>query len=337
MYHILPLPPGMPLVTYTLSVAVYRMDGDTDTVQPLDLLGEGGHRLGRSFDVGVLSLSVPPRALGDPYGQMDRVPMWESPREFEMGLVLRGGWLDRQTITPGQSLFVTMSWERKHALPAALRATLELDRKGETLLTETRPVGGRYPVQHWAIDQLVVEHQALAIPAGVEGGPAQVFVRVGSERARIGELDIEATERRFTAPPMLRHLDVRFGDVAELLGYDLPQTQFAPGEAIPVVLYWRALDEAAAADYKVFTHLLDPEDRLLGQHDDHPAGGTRPTPGWVPGEVIIDSREITLDEHYTGSARLAVGLYDAATLERVVVAHGTTSVLLPSPLSVSEQ
>jgi len=337
MYHILPLPPGMPLLTYTLSVAVYRMDGDTDTVQPLDLLGEGGDRLGRSFDVGDLSLSAPPRALGDPYGQMDRAPMWESPREFEVGLVLRGAWLDRQTITPGQLVFATMSWEKKGPLPADLHATLEMEREGETLLTETRPVGGRYPVQHWAIDQMVVEHLALTIPADVEDGPVQIFVRVGSERGRIGALGIEGGERRFTAPSMLHRLDVRFGDVAELLGYDLPQAEFAPGEAIPVVLYWRALDEAAAADYKVFTHLLDPDDHLLGQHDGRAAGGSRPTGGWVPGEVITDSHEITLDEHYTGPARLAVGLYDAATLERVAVADGGTSVLLPSPLSVSEQ
>ncbi|RLC62565.1 MAG: hypothetical protein DRI80_06090, partial [Chloroflexota bacterium] len=68
-----------------------------------------------------------------------------------------------------------------------------------------------------------------------------------------------------------------------------------------------------------------------------PAGGTRPTPGWLPGEIITDHHEMTFREPYVGPATIEVGLYDSATLERVVAATGDTSVILPSSLNVEGQ
>ncbi len=130
----------------------------------------------------------------------------------------------------------------------------------------------------------------------------------------------------------------RFGDVAELLGYDLTTTTLSPGQSVGVTLYWRALPGAGSLNYQVFVHLLPPDiSRLLGQHDGTPVEGTRPTTTWTAGEVLVDFHSVPLvTTDYTGEARIAVGLYDpAAPHIRVPVAGGTDYVLLPVTIQVS--
>jgi uncharacterized membrane protein YgdD (TMEM256/DUF423 family) len=130
----------------------------------------------------------------------------------------------------------------------------------------------------------------------------------------------------------------RFGDVAELLGYDLTTTTLSPGQSVGVTLYWRALPGAGNLNYWVFVHLLPPDiSRLLGQHDGAPVEGTRPTTGWTAGEVVVDFHSVPLvATDYTGEARIAVGFYDpAAPHVRVPVAGGADYVLLPVTIQVS--
>jgi hypothetical protein len=303
----------------------------------VNLLDTAGNPKGQSLDVGATVLDPPLTGQGNPYGQAKRAPLWETPLEFEQNLVLNGASVDRQAAAPGQALFVTLHWAKKGGVTPDLQATLLMEQAGVTLVEEAKLIGGRYPVQRWAIDQPVVEHHPLVIPADVEEGPLQVVIHLGEKQVEIGEIQVSASEHLFTLPPMAHYLDVRFGDVAELIGYDLPQTEFVPGEPVQVVLYWRALDGADEADYKVFSHLLAADGHLVGQHDGRPAGGNRPTPGWVPGEIVADPHSMGFREAYTGSARVEVGLYDAASLNRVRGPDGQTFVLLPSELTISSQ
>ncbi len=130
----------------------------------------------------------------------------------------------------------------------------------------------------------------------------------------------------------------RFGDVAELLGYDLTTTTLSPGQSVGVTLYWRALPGAGNLNYWVFVHLLPPDiSRLLGQHDGAPVEGTRPTTGWTAGEVVVDFHSVPLvATDYSGEARIAVGFYDPAVPHiRVPVAGGTDYLLLPVTIRVS--
>lgn len=128
----------------------------------------------------------------------------------------------------------------------------------------------------------------------------------------------------------------RLGNVAEFLGYDLVSTQVSTDQTVGLTLYWRALEGASSANYLVFTHLLPPEfDRLIGQHDSAPAGGARPTTGWVPGEIIVDYHELVFYEAgYSGAAQIAIGLYDQATLVRVAVEGGGDYILLPTTITI---
>jgi len=70
--------------------------------------------------------------------------------------------------------------------------------------------------------------------------------------------------------------------------------------------------------YTVFAHLLDSENQVRGQKDSLPAGGARPTTGWVPGEFIIDEYGLVVEaDAPPGEYLLEVGMYDASTGERL--------------------
>ncbi|MDY6878427.1 MAG: hypothetical protein SWK90_19790 [Chloroflexota bacterium] len=132
-------------------------------------------------------------------------------------------------------------------------------------------------------------------------------------------------------------LYVRFGDFSALVGYSLPAAAINTAQPLPLTIYWRALEGTSAVDYLVFTHLLAGDGRLIAQHDGVPAGGARPTTGWVSGETIVDSHLLTFyDAAYTGPARLVVGLYEPST-GRVLTEIGDDSVVLPVAISVVPQ
>jgi len=127
---------------------------------------------------------------------------------------------------------------------------------------------------------------------------------------------------------------VRFGDFAELVGYNLPAAEFRTAQPLLLTLYWRGLQGTSPANYLVFTHLLSQDGRLIAQHDGPPASGTRPISSWTPGETIADPHPMTFyDTTYTGPANIAVGLYDPVT-GRVVTETGRDSVVLPLTINI---
>jgi len=109
-----------------------------------------------------------------------------------------------------------------------------------------------------------------------------------------------------------------------LLGYDLPDGPFCPGESVPVTVYWRALDEMDLP-YTFFVHLLGPfnlatNGPLWDQHDAQPGDGTYPTAAWDTGEIVVDEYVVPIPtEAPPGEYELEVGFYYLPTLERLPV------------------
>lgn len=343
-YHIMPLVPGTPPLTYTLSLGVYITD-DEGGVHSLDLLDDAGNPHGQSYEVGTVTLAAARGLRSDPYGVTPDLPLLSEPAALADGLLLEAATLDRQTVGPGQPLFVTLRWRATTASLPNLRPVLSLHQAGVTLVAaEDALVGGRYPTDRWRASEVVLEHRRLTPPPTAADGPATVAVELGGRGVVVGSVEIVAGERAFTVPPMAHEVHMRFGDgpgvpgktVAELLGYDLGPGPHTSDRPIPLTLYWRAREGAPNTDYTVFTHLLADDGHLVAQHDSPPAGGSRPTPGWLPDEIIVDRHEMTFRESYAGPVHIEVGLYDPVTLERVPVEDGETFVLLPTTLTILE-
>ncbi len=129
-------------------------------------------------------------------------------------------------------------------------------------------------------------------------------------------------------------LNLRFGSDLELLGYRGWKLAPAAGEVTQLQLRWRA-DRTPDQRYKVFLQLLDSRDQVIAQRDAEPAGESRPTDTWMPGEVVLDNHGLLIPPGTPpGTYRRIVGMYDPQTMERLKLPDGSDFVSLP-PVTVA--
>ncbi|MDQ5824349.1 MAG: DUF2723 domain-containing protein [Chloroflexota bacterium] len=118
-------------------------------------------------------------------------------------------------------------------------------------------------------------------------------------------------------PIMAYEVNRRFGSSILLVGYTLSPETAQPGDALNLTLYWRAT-ERIYERYTVFTHILDARGDKVGQKDDEPQRGFKPTVVWQPGETIADTVEIPISSTAApGTYRLVTGMYNSVTQERL--------------------
>jgi hypothetical protein len=138
-------------------------------------------------------------------------------------------------------------------------------------------------------------------------------------------LDNARVTRYSTTPssPLQEHaVQATFADEIELISCAFQPAPLAPTAVLHVSLSWRSL-HPAGGDYTVFVHLTDESGQVWAQHDGQPVGGSHPTSSWQPREEITDHHGLALPADVPpGEYRLEVGLYDAATGQRLLVQTG---------------
>lgn len=130
-----------------------------------------------------------------------------------------------------------------------------------------------------------------------------------------------------TRPPLEHPVNVRFGDVL-LEGYSLRPAPARAGGTLRITLFWKALARPTER-LVIFTHLVDPAriEHKIGQKDDEPGRGYRPTNGWAPGQQVVDTLELSIaPDARPGPYQLMVGLYTRFGEKRLpaVAADGRT-------------
>jgi hypothetical protein len=120
------------------------------------------------------------------------------------------------------------------------------------------------------------------------------------------------------APAMAHEVNRRFGSSMLLVGYTLsPETEMQPGDVLNLTLYWQAT-ERVYERYTVFTHVLDARGDKVGQKDDEPQRGFKPTVLWQRGETIVDAVEIQVSSTAApGTYRVVTGMYNSVTQQRL--------------------
>ena len=131
-------------------------------------------------------------------------------------------------------------------------------------------------------------------------------------------LPAQLTEQQVAAIP--QPLDLDFGGVIRLLGYDLEADEVEPGGQVAVTLYWEAL-QPAEEDHTVFVHLLGESDLLVAQRDTFPGRGLLSATWLEPGARWADRYVLLLpDTAYAPDVtQIEVGLVATASGERVPV------------------
>jgi hypothetical protein len=122
--------------------------------------------------------------------------------------------------------------------------------------------------------------------------------------------------------------DIHFGDSVRLVSYGVGPKLATAGDVLRVSLRWRAVAPLTTR-YKVFVHVLDAQGKVVAQRDAEPMADLSPTTSWIAGQMIDDLHGIRLPPVVAPqSLRLAVGLYDPETNERLPVTGADGS---PSP------
>jgi len=135
--------------------------------------------------------------------------------------------------------------------------------------------------------------------------------------------------RRVSEDQIPNRIDAQVGDSIELLGYAIGSNKPEEGnnlhpradkpQALNVTLFWQA-HSPVNENYHVFVQLLDPQGRLVTQHDGQPLHGYLPTGDWSLDDVVPDRHRLPLpDDLPYGHYQLIAGMYLPETMERLPV------------------
>jgi hypothetical protein len=336
--------PGTPPGEYRLLVRLYERE--SGRIRPY--LNEIGQPVATEYELATVTIN-PAR----------RQPDFEPPQPLNVllhdGLWLLGTDTLPASLQTGEQLVTTFFWQAEVPPMADYQAAWQLvDEAGGAVARQSwLPGRAAYPPSQWSDGQLVRDEQRFLIPAGLLDDPATPLPdgryglelglldeagRPVGERVHLGELAITSPPRRFdlsaAAVPltMTGQLGPEAAPLAQLRGYHLEPAEAAitPGAAINLTLYWQSLKPTATA-YTVFVHLLGEDETILAQSDHVPAAGSRPTTGWLPGEIVADTAILFLPADASpGPYRFRVGLYDPATGHRLRLLNSDTdAIILP--------
>lgn len=330
-YHLVPLPLGTPPLAYRLFLSVYTVDA-AGMVQTQELLSPSGAPQGQQLALGEVTLAVP-TAVSNAYSPEAPLPLLPEPTAVAPGLDLAAFQVDSSEGEPGQAVTAQLLWHKTASADLA-SAPVILWQNGVSVAQTEGEVWAVYPPAAWQVGEWVWEQRRLVLPAGLAAGDAEL--RLGDSGVLLGELAIQTSDHSFVAPTPAYPLDISFGEVARLVGYDLPQTAVTSAQTVPITLYWQALSDGPAVSYVVFVHLLGGDGRVIAQHDGLPVQGARLTTGWVRGEYLTDFHESVFREPaYQGSAQIEVGLYDPLSNGRLLTNEGKDAVYLPTAVTIT--
>ena len=307
----LSLRPGTPPGVYGLEVAMYSFTT--------------GETLGVARNIGKVTVT-PARRTPRPKEMAMQHTLRTS---LAPGLELMGYDLGTEKVGPGERLPVTLCWRATRPIDADY--VVELNAKSvagnEGGGWRDRLASEDYPTSQWQWGETMADVHQLQMPSYARSGFYLLSMRLidkatgdyVSDRVILGKLEFVERARSFETPEVQYPVGVDLGGVVQLIGYDLPQDQVAAGEAFPLTLYWRTLDEMNTS-YSVFVHVVGPDGVIRGQWDSVPGDSTLPTAGWVKDEVITDHYLVPMDEDAPPwQFTIVVGLYDSMTGERLQV------------------
>lgn len=223
------------------------------------------------------------------------------------------------SLRPGDRVSLALYWQATKAPTADYGMELWLTPpEGEATVIPLSPLGGEaYPTTRWPSGEILKSWRDLRVPAEAQNGDYTLELRVKDVASKkltgkvpLGHVQIEGRPRLFEPPQMAHEVGAQLEQSIALLGYDLPVSQVAPGEKLPLTLYWQALS-GMETSYTVFVHLIDESGQVVAQRDSTPQNGAAPTSGWVTGEIITDPLEIEIPGSTPpGEYTIEVGMYD---------------------------
>ncbi|MCS6802029.1 MAG: fused MFS/spermidine synthase [Chloroflexota bacterium] len=304
------IPPGTPAGRYRLDLDLYRpADGSR-------LVPAAPNAPGQRVLLGDVTVLETTRLF--PAEAVEAAAL--SSATFGDAVRLAGFTLDLAPRRPGDEIEAALYWQQ---LADGATRTVRL-----VVGSPERPAGaaeldvGRRDSRAGTISR---QDGRVRVRPGTPSGRYDVWIvdrAAPDNREWLGRVDIIAPPPLPAPAPPEIPLGAHFGELIALEGLSIRRE----GADLAVTLVWRA-ERDVPTNYVVFVHLLDERGTIVAQSDQPPAAGGAPTGGWLPGQRIGDLHRLRADP---AGARLAVGLYDPRTGQRLPTAEGD-AVVLPLP------
>jgi 4-amino-4-deoxy-L-arabinose transferase-like glycosyltransferase len=121
---------------------------------------------------------------------------------------------------------------------------------------------------------------------------ARLTLPDGTDALTLGTVDL--TERPASEIGVPNPVSINLGDQMRLVGYEISTLAPRAGSEMTVTLYWQAI-APMTRNYTVFVQVLDRATlRKAGESNAQPAGWTRPTSAWSPGEIVTDTHPLAI-------------------------------------------
>ncbi len=245
-------------------------------------------------------------------------------------LTLRAWRVSREAVRPGDPVRVELLWEMGEAPNAPITVSLGFRDAADGRVDGSPQIEPlTIPVEAGGAGRLVRTVHNVKAPRG-RGDHLYLVeprVQLGDRwldwwptfRLAVGTMQVRDRTHSAALPASASPIQAAFGQHAELAGQAPLPAHLAPGQPLPVTLYWRARAETDRS-YAVFLHLVDEQGRLVAQRDSIPVEGSLPMNLWLPGEIISDTHALALPATLLpGRYTLRLGLYDPASGERLPI------------------
>jgi hypothetical protein len=131
---------------------------------------------------------------------------------------------------------------------------------------------------------------------------------------------------------------IHFDQSIALVDFEVANPRVKQGDSIFMILYWQNAQKIDK-DYTVFVHLVDEQDQMLTGIDGPPRQNTS---SWRTNDLRPDGIVMPIDASVPpGEYRIELGLYDAATMQRLSVldANGQpiSDKVVIAPITVEDQ
>ncbi len=213
---------------------------------------------------------------------------------------------------------ITLYWQALDKIDQSYRVDLRvIDVNGNTIGTlKTLPYHGQFATTQWSVgqafrDDYIIPFHALAPTAArvelrlYQQYPQPGFVPIdnGNDSVLLGRVRVgpPSSASNKADPPLA------------LFGQSLALRHFAITDENRLHFGWLCRN-APDKDYALFVHVFDAANTLITQFDGPPYNGEYPTSLCANGDIISDTRDITLPAHAT---RIQVGWYDASSGTRL--------------------
>lgn len=241
---------------------------------------------------------------------------------------LRGYRLSAGPLRPGQPLDVQLYWEVTGRPPGNFLLFLHLIDESGTIVAQrdTHPGTGNLPTSQWQPGDRFVDSLRVYVPETAYT-PAEVTVSVGlyaptyrlaiagpqgvpwGDALTLGSLQLlPARELAPDDRDLPNPLDKNFQNEVRLRGYSYGQRILAPGEELPVTLYWQRLGDPRL-DYVLRLELLDEAGHLRAGID-----SPLPLEAWTSPGIAAETYRLALPEDLApDSYRVRLILLDPET------------------------